>query len=139
MEANPKGRKRPVLIGPNGKMTPVPWVGGDYPQEGNWAKVDHYRASEAEESLLCIVCGQPLSKDFVYALLNGRAYNGAEFLGSPSPTYGHPECILKACLFCPHLQKQQYPAMTNDKIDLTLNDLKRLVQDKKKALMSKDN
>lgn len=138
---NPKGNKRPVLPGPDGRMTPVPWIGGDFPFEGTWKGINGKRANEAEGFHLCIICGLHRGDDWVYALLNGEPADegtpvSSIFGGPPSPTYGHPECILKAVLFCPHLKKQEYPAMTQDKkTKLTTDDLKKIVKEKKSLEM----
>lgn len=125
---NPTGKKRPVLKGPDGRMTPVPWVGGDGPENGQWNFINSLRADRAEQDHLCIVCGNHRGDDWVYALLNGHPSDVAW----PSPTYGHPECILKAVLYCPHLKSQEYPAMLQDRVTkITTDELKEIVKAKK--------
>ena len=139
-ELNPAGKKRPVLRGPSGRMTPVPWIGGvDVALGEKFSYIDSGRANKAENEKLCIVCGTHRGNDWVYGLLGGKPHDYVDhdpvsriFGGSPSPTYGHPECILKAALYCPHLQNQEYPAMLQDRqTKLTVEDLKALVKDKK--------
>lgn len=141
-DENTKGRKRPVLRGPWGKMIPVPWVGGGFPGTNQWKRVDAYRSNEAEREHLCIVCGEHRGDNWVYAALNGETvsdHSGFSMFGQlPSPTYGHPGCILKAVLFCPHFKNLEYPAMMKDKkTRLTVDDLKTLAKEEKKQLDSK--
>lgn len=134
---NYKGKKRPQHRGVNGKMTPVPWVNGGFPFIGEWVRVDSDRAEAAEVRHLCIVCGEHRGDDWVYAAMNGKMVSDTanSMFGIPSPTYGHPECILKAVLFCPHLKKQGYPAMKQDGLTkLSEDDLKQIVREQKKKL-----
>lgn len=136
---NGKGKKRPVLRGPNGRMTPVPWIGGEGPEMGWWAFINSDRAAQSENGKLCIVCGLERGDDWVYALLNGEPSDLIQdgFFGPPSPTFGHPECILKAVLYCPHLKKQEYPAMKQDRVTkLTTEELKKIVKDRR--ILKKD-
>lgn len=136
---NPRGKKRPVLKGPSGRMTPVPWVGGSQPYYDRWAAIDASRALDAQYNKLCVVCGLYRGDDWVYALLNGEPYDSTSDAmtilfggGSPSPTYGHPECILKAVLYCPHLKNQEYPAMLQDRVTkINTDQLKEIVKAKK--------
>lgn len=125
---NPTGKKRPVLKGPDGRMTPVPWVAGDGPEGGEWAFINKQRAEMSELNKLCIVCGEFRGVDWVYALLHGSPRD----IAWPCPTYGHPECILKAVLYCPHLKNQEYPAMLQDRYTaITADQLKEIVKQKK--------
>lgn len=147
-EVNPAGMRRPIMRGPSGRMTPAPWVAGEQlgrADGGRWSYVDEYRANIAEINHLCIVCGTHRGDDWVYGLLFGKPYDHITTdpverifnIGSPATTYGHPECILKAALYCPHLQRQDYPAMTQDRTTkLTVDDLKDIVK-KRKTLKAK--
>lgn len=139
-EFNPVGRQRPIANGPNGHKTPVPWIGGVGPQEGNWSYVEGRRAKQADANNLCLVCGLKLEANWVYALFQGQPYDSIRdgFYTPPSPTYGHPNCILTAALYCPHLKKQEYPAMTQDRLTkLSVDDLKVLAREDRKTLKAK--
>lgn len=145
-DVNPAGKKRPVMRGPDGRMTPVPWIADDRIHNGGkFSNVDYNRADQATHNHLCIVCGTDRGDDWVYGLLHGKPFDAPTYYptfifesGSPSPTFGHPECILKAVLYCPHLKEQEYPAMTQDKrTKLTLDDLKNLTKNSKKELDTK--
>lgn len=139
-EINPSGRRRPILVGPDNRNTPVPWLGGIGPKRGEWKYVDFERANQATHDKLCIICGEDRGDNWVYGLLSGRPSDEAApyasiFGGAPAPTYGHPSCILKAALYCPHLKRQEHPAMTQDKTKLTLEDLKKMAKEEKKSLV----
>lgn len=136
---NTRGTKRPLLRAPSGRMTPVPWVGGGFPGTNEWKRVDGDRASVAERDHLCIVCGLDRGDNWVYAALNGETVSdhaGFSLFGElPSPTYGHPGCILKAVLFCPHFKNLEYPAMKQDRrTPLTVDNLKTMIAEEKKKL-----
>lgn len=142
-EVNPAGKRRPIMRGPTGRMTPAPWVAGEQlgSYDPRWSYVDPSRANVAEYAKLCLMCGTHRGDDWVYGLLNGEPYDYIEHndalrmfnVGSPAPTYGHPECILKAVLYCPHLKNQDYPAMMQDRhTKLSVDDLKKIVKDQKK-------
>lgn len=139
-EFNPVGRQRPIANGPNGHKIPVPWIGGIGPQEGSWSYVESRRAREADDKRLCVVCGLNLGTNWVYALFQGAPYDsvGDGIYCPPSPTYGHPNCILIAVLYCPHLKNQEYPAMTQDRLTkLSVDDLKVLAREERKTLKDK--
>jgi hypothetical protein len=133
---NPAGFPRPVH--PRlGKNTPMPWVGGEKPYEGRWAGIDLHRAEDAGNQGLCIICGERVGPDWLYALLSGRPFdrrsNAFDIffgVGSPSPTFGHPKCVLIAATFCPHLRRQEHPAQTQDGRKLTHEELKELAHRK---------
>lgn len=129
MHKNERGKRRPVIPGPDGTRMPVMWVSGIEPYEGKWQTLDHDRATEVENEHLCLVCGLHRGDNWVYALLRGQPLDHRSFWFSPSATYGHPSCILKAVLFCPHLKAQEYPAMKQDKVTrLSVDDLKELAR-----------
>lgn len=138
--SNPTGRKRPLLKR-NGKNTPVPWIAGDGPDGGKWSKVDPERAKKADIHELCLICGEPRGEDYIYAMMQGKPFDhqGRDaaniLLGieAPSPTYGHSKCILLACTFCPHLQKQIYPAMLQNGARLTFEELRTYVKEREKV------
>lgn len=118
---NPAGRHRPVER-MNGKPTPVPWLMGNYDRDHmQWARMYSPRTIEAEVDHLCIVCGEHVDRaDQVYGLVGGsiksdhrtdpfeRLFGVSE--GLPTPTWGHPRCILTAALHCPHLKAEKYVA-----------------------------
>lgn len=127
---NVKGYPRPVGT-LNGHNMPMPWVSGDLTNPTDWAAVDHKRAIEADDDKLCMVCGNPLSPDFVYMLLHNTTWAAHTprnemdmlFSGAPSVTYAHPKCGRIASKFCPHLKRAEYPAMTQDGDRLTHQEL----------------
>ncbi len=135
MQINRKGFPRPTLP-MNGKNTPLPWVGGTKPEDGEWASTYQPRAKEAEAERLCIVCGLELSDDFIYMLVDSEISSdhvGTEWdvvLGTytPSPTFVHPKCGQIASLFCPHLKREKYPAQTQNGRKLTHDQLKDLAR-----------
>lgn len=137
---NPAGRKRPVMDGPDGRKTPSPWIAGAGTSLGQWSYVDSERARDADSNSKCIVCGENRGDNWVYALMNGKPSDsvGDAVFSPPSPTYGHPNCILQAVLYCPHLKRQEYPAMTQDKTALiSVDRLKELARDERKFLKDK--
>lgn len=134
---NPAGRKRPVMDGPDGRKTPSPWIAGAGTSLGQWSYVDSDRARQAVRDKLCIVCGKKLGDNWVYALFNGRPSDhiGDSIFTPPSATYGHPNCILQAVLYCPHLKSQEYPAMRQDKSAyISIERLKELAKQDRKTL-----
>ncbi len=123
----------------NGKNTPLPWVGGNWPERGHWARVKTIRAVEAEKDKLCIVCGLELSDDFIYMRAFKNISDRAPYLfeimmntALPSPTYVHPKCGQIAALFCPHLKQNKYPAQTQSGQKLTHDQLKELAHNSDK-------
>lgn len=137
---NKAGRKRP-LWWLRGKLTPLPWVGGRYPREGQWARVDRARTIAVEQDKLCLVCGEPFAygewQHRIYGLVNGEPSDtaGWSFFGeAPSPTYGHPSCLLKAVTYCPHLIGQPYPVCDANQVKLDRDQLKELVKAEKTRL-----
>lgn len=142
---NPAGAKRPIL-----DSRPVPWVGGTHPSLGEWARIDAERAEDAENGKLCIVCGIPLSSDFVYANFDGEKHDRKDrrldtehktanellemiggtapiiLVGAPTATFVHPRCALLAAAFCPHLKSQEFPAIAQDGTMLTAEKLRRM-------------
>jgi hypothetical protein len=143
---NDKGYPRPVLDR-NGQNTPVPWVGGDYPQDGEWASVSSTRAERAELDKLCIVCGETLTDNFIYMMTKiGEWSNHAPTIierlfqeAMPSPTWVHPKCGQIAATFCPHLKSAQYPAITQDGQKLTHQELADLARTDRKNRTNTDN
>lgn len=140
--------KRPIL-----DRKPVPWVGGTHPALDEWAGISTERSQEAEEKLLCIMCGLELNLDYVYSNFDGDIHDKQEsywkrpdgtradskeemFMtfgllpgkmgGAPTATFVHPRCALQAAAFCPHLKKQEFPAIAKDGTMLTHADLRRL-------------
>lgn len=143
---NTKGFPRPNLP-LNGKNTPLPWVGGNYPEEEQWARVDTVRAYGSEVDKLCIVCGLDLppenpkadkDDDFIFMLVNGEDYSettGLSLFGQlPSPTWVHPKCGRIAALFCPHLKRQEYPAMRQNGQRLSQEELSELAKGREKVV-----
>jgi len=120
---NVKGWPRPTHQ-LNGKNAPIPWVGGDNPEMGEWAAFSLQRKYEATSENLCIMCGLDKGHNYVYALIHGEEYSDGGF--TLPPTWGHPHCILLACLYCPHLQQFEYPACDKNGHKLTIEDLKDL-------------
>lgn len=130
---NIKGLKRPLWFFKDALM-PLPWVGGNHPANGEWARVDEDRAQLVEILHLCLVCGVELDwGNRVYGMVSGSAYDSAGFFGVPSATFAHPECLLKAATFCPHLKNVTWPAMLPDGTQLTHEELKTLVHERKNA------
>lgn len=134
MTENVKGFPRPVG-NLNGQNTPMPWVGGIAVEDGRWAEVQGSRAIQSEKEELCLVCGLPLTSDFIYMLAFGRKSDHAPDLFGlllntdlPSPTWAHPKCGRIASLYCPHLKKAEYPAMTQNGEKLTHDQLAELAK-----------
>jgi hypothetical protein len=132
---NKAGYPRPIGDR-NGQNTPMPWVGGNYPNEGEWQRVNTFRAIESEEAKLCIVCGLPLPSDFVWMLVQSVMYSdtaGLPVLDElPSPTWVHPKCGKIAATFCPHLKSEMYPALTQNGHKLTHAELTDLARESDK-------
>lgn len=129
---NEKGFPRPNLP-LDGKNTPLPYVGGDYPEHDQWARVDRERSYEVEVDRLCLVCGLDLPDDYVFMLVGSTQYSTTASIGLfgdglPSPTWAHPKCGLIASKFCPHLKWAQYPACTQDEQPLTHEELSELAR-----------
>jgi hypothetical protein len=128
---NRAGWKRPLWwLG--GKLAPVPWVGGKYPRQNIWQRVQGDLALAAKRHRLCLMCGEGFESakawdNRVYALISGLA--GSDEVGiTPSPTFGHPSCILKAVTFCPHLLAYKYPACDSHGRRLDREALKELAR-----------
>lgn len=137
-EINPAKAQRPVL-----DRKPVPWVGGTFPSKGEWAKIDPERSDEAEDLGLCIICGLEIGANYVYANFDGDIHDRADrhmelgidpdtrklitqAVGAPTATFVHPRCALQAAAFCPHLKKQEYPALDRRGNPLTKDELRKL-------------
>lgn len=134
MEINHKGFPRPVLPR-NGKNTPLPWIGAEGPEEGQWAKMEPSRTLASEHDKLCIVCGLSLPTDFIFLLVGSEKWS--TFAGNvfdmlvgalPSPTWVHPKCGQIAALYCPHLKAEEYPAITQNGQRLTHQELRELAR-----------
>lgn len=108
------------------KTLPVPYSSGNGMFVKDWARVSRPRSHEIAENNLCVVCGEHRGNDWVWALLFGEPKN----IAKPSPTYGHPRCILLACMFCPHLKNQRYPAMLQDGRKITVDELRNHLREK---------
>ena len=130
---NAPGRRRPTCP-LDGKQAPVPYVGGKFPSLGSWARIDDARAEQIEEDLLCVMCGKPRGTNWLYAAINGQGFDhrtADPFMrifggGVPSATFGHPNCIYQASLYCPFLKKSDYPALTQAKRPISRKELGRL-------------
>lgn len=118
---NPADERRPVQ-----DRKPMPWIGGLGPVLNLFKIIDPIRARKAEEQRLCIMCGLPLGKTYVYSNLDGRSHDFREFFGAPTPTFVHPRCALKAAAFCPHLQRQPFPAVDRNGKGITHDELRKL-------------
>lgn len=134
VEINVKGYPRPVLP-LDGKNTPLPWIGADGPETGEWAKMETIRTFEAEDDKLCIICGLELPADFIFLLVGSVQWSTfagnvlQQMVGAlPSPTWVHPKCGQIAALYCPHLKAQEYPAITQDEQRLTHEQLRELAR-----------
>lgn len=120
-----------------GRYVPMAWTANEGPEEQVWARVNGPRAYLVERDKLCLVCGEKLCGNWVYGLLFGeprdkmappleRLFGG----GSPSATTMHAKCAVLGALYCPHLAKQPYPAVMQDKETLlSLEDLRRLAKE----------
>lgn len=118
---NPAASKRPIT-----ERQPMPWIGGLGPVLNVFRSIDPKRARKAEEQRLCIMCGLPLGTNYVYSNLDGRTHDFREFLGAPTATFVHPRCALQAAAFCPHLQRQAFPAVDRNGKGLTHDELRKL-------------
>lgn len=149
LELNRKGFPRPLDKSDSGHKIPVPYVGGGHPHNSEWARIDYIRATEVANNQLCLICGEPKtdSKFWVYGKALGEPIDIDRFnmarlyifsAPAPSVTHGHAKCLLLACLYCPHLKGQKFPAMQMDVdsptglfVDLSLEDLQQLAHDEK--------
>src|SRR5262245_12379438 len=138
--ANEAGYKRPQWW-LDGKLAPVPWVGGQFPSQNQWKRVQTDRAFAVEDHQLCLMCGEGFVEGEwqhrVYALVQG--FFASDFVHpTPSPTFGHPSCILKAVTFCPHLkfyeEKYDVAASTAEGTSITKTELKELAKQEHERL-----
>jgi hypothetical protein len=125
------------LTSPRGRAIVLAHEAGHALTWDRWAGIDFHRAEDAGNQGLCIICGERVGPDWLYALLSGRPFdrrsNAFDIffgVGSPSPTFGHPKCVLIAATFCPHLRRQEHPAQTQDGRKLTHEELKELAHRK---------
>lgn len=77
----------------------------------------------------CIVCGLKLTDDFIYMLVSGMLASNEAGIHTPAPTFVHRKCGRIAAIFCPHLKRQEHPAVTQDGQMLTHAQLAELAKE----------
>lgn len=139
---NPASKRRPII-----DRKPVPWIGGSYPSQDEWAGIDNNRVRQATQHKLCIMCGLELADNYVYSNFDGEIHDKNDVFdpetasfeelfqfvegkiklkGAPTPTFVHPRCALQAAAFCPHLKALDHPALDKQGNPMTREDLRKL-------------
>lgn len=115
-----KGWPRQFIEGPERypERRPNIWLGGRSQLKGDWLSFDDSLTVEAKEGWTCVVCGEQLSRFYVFGDTGAADYRSRtgtwhcypETNGPPS----HPRCFAMALKFCPRYSRPVHYTEPND-------------------------